>query len=262
MRERVLATHSAIYRGSVRHRRHEPVAHVFRYPLFMMYLDLDELPRLFDRRWLWSARRLAPAWFRRRDHVGDPEVSLSRTVRDLVQRQAGHRPDGPIRLLTHLRYFGYIFNPASFYFCFDRTGHRVDAVVAEVSNTPWGERHCYVLSGAEPGRVLRFQSRKELHVSPFMGMDTTYHWRIGTPGPRLGLYIQNRRDGRPYFDATLALRRQEITASSLATVLVRYPLMTAQVITAIHLQALKLWRKRVPVHAHPGRTAVPVRKIS
>ena len=136
---------SCAYRGQVRHRRLSPVPHDFRYSIFMMYLDLDEVDRVFDRRWLWSARRPALAWFRRADHFGDSRRPLRDCVADLVAQEAGRRPEGPIRLLTHLRYFGHCFNPVSFYFCYDPAGERIEAVVAEVHNTPWGERHCYVL---------------------------------------------------------------------------------------------------------------------
>ena len=140
---------SCIYRGHVRHRRFTPVEHAFRYPLFMMYLDLDELPHVLDVHPLWSARRPAPAWFRRRDYHGDAAVPLDEAVRATVAEQTGSRPRGPIRLLTHLRYFGYCFNPVSFYYCFDEEDRRVETIVAEVNNTPWGERHCYVLPMSE-----------------------------------------------------------------------------------------------------------------
>jgi DUF1365 family protein len=129
--------HSAIYHGWLRHRRHAPSRHAFRYRLFLMYLDLAELDTVFRGRWLWSARRMALARFDRTDHLGDPDVPLDRAVRDLVESRGGRRPAGPIRLLTHLRYFGHCFNPVSFYYCFDAGDTRVETVVAEVNNTPW-----------------------------------------------------------------------------------------------------------------------------
>jgi DUF1365 family protein len=245
---------SAIFRGWVRHRRRTPVNHEFRYPLFMMYLDLGELDRVFRGRWLWSATRPNLAWFKRADHLGDPETSLEGSVRDLVQERTGRRPVGPVRLLTHLRYFGYCFNPASFYYCFDESGTRVETVVAEVNNTPWGERHCYVMArGGEgdSGRAMRFRTSKELHVSPFMVMDQDYLWAVTEPSESLVVQIENHEGGERIFDATLSLRRREIGARSLASVLLRYPWMTAQVILAIHWQALRLWLKKVPFRAHP-----------
>ena len=234
---------SSLYVGWVRHRRYAPRAHEFRYPLFMAYLDLAELGLVFKGRWLWSARRPALARFRREDHFGDPRLPLDESVRELVQARSGRRPEGPIRLLTHLRYFGYVFNPVSFFYCFDAAGERVETVVAEVTNTPWGERCCYVLDG------MRAQTEKAMHVSPFMPMDLRYDWRFTAPGEHLGVRMRLTRAAQTVFEATLALKQQPIANGVLA----RFPLMTAKVIAAIHWQALKLWLKRVPFHSHPAK---------
>ena len=184
-------------------------------------------------------------------------MPLDVSVRDLVQRETGCRPAGPIRLLTHLRYFGYVFNPVSFYYCFDRDAEHVETIVAEVTNTPWGERHCYVLprtSNAERGSHIHAQPAKAMHVSPFMEMEVAYDWRFSAPGGRLAVHMENRRKGVKIFDATLDLRRRAITGGSLARALLRYPLMTLQIIVAIHWQALMLWMKGSPVYDHPDKT--------
>lgn len=243
---------SCLYLGWVRHRRATPRVHQFRFPLFMLYLDLAEVERVFEGRWLWSTRRAAVARWKRSDHVGDPAVSLDTTIRDMVARETGRRPAGAIRLLTHPRYFGYGFNPVSFFYCLDAAGS-VETIVAEVNNTPWRERHCYVLAASSDPRerVRRFELKKALHVSPFMPMDVEYDWRFVEPGDRLAVHMQNRREGQVFFDATLSLGRTPITAASLAAVLIRYPLMTTQVIVGIHWQALRLWLKRCPIHTHP-----------
>ncbi|MDH3285872.1 MAG: DUF1365 domain-containing protein [Acidobacteriota bacterium] len=246
---------SALYKGSVRHRRFEPVRHEFRYRLYMTYLDLDELAEVFAGRWLWSTRRPALVRFRRRDHYGDPSQPLAEAIRDLVDERTGRRPAGPVALLTNLRHAGYVFNPISVYYCFDPSGERVENVVAEVSNTPWNERHMYVLGApdhATPGAWVRERGRKELHVSPFMGMSQTYDWSVSHPGRRLGLHMESRESGGRVFDATLLMQRVEIGGGSLARVLVLHPLMTARVFAGIHWQAFRLWRKGCPVHFHPG----------
>jgi DUF1365 family protein len=246
---------SRIYKGWVRHRRTAPTCHEFRYRIFMMYLDLAELPRLFDGVPFWSANRRALAWFKRSDYLGDPGKPLDAEVRDLVAARTGTRPAGPIRLLTHLRYFGYCMNPVSFYYCFEPAGDALVAIVAEITNTPWGERHQYVLPVSGRTQLQRFEFDKEFHVSPFMPMDMRYQWCFSAPSNRLFVNIQNFKEGEHVFDATLALRQEPITARALTRLLIGFPLMTLKVIIAIHWEALQLWRKRTPFHSHPRLAA-------
>ncbi|HXV40120.1 MAG TPA: DUF1365 domain-containing protein [Steroidobacteraceae bacterium] len=248
--------HSALYTGRLSHRRFTPVTHAFDYRVTLAWLDLAELDQVFRGRWLWSARRPALAWFRRTDYLGDPAVPLDVAVRDRVERETGVRPAGPVRLLTQLRTFGFCFNPVSFYYCFDARDRRVEAIVAEITNTPWNERHAYVLraaDGAAPDAPLRFRLAKAFHVSPFMPMDLDYDWRFPTPGERLVVRMENRRAGHKLFDASLVLRRREITAGSLAATLARQPLASLTVLGRIYWQALRLWHKRAPFHVHPAR---------
>jgi len=235
-------TASAIYEGTVRHRRFAERPHEFRYRLALAYVDLDELlPR----------GRLVR--FERSDYLGDPRIPLDEAVRALVAERTGNRPAGPIRVLTQLRSFGYCFNPVSFYYCFDEAGERVQTVVAEVTNTPWGERHAYVVERRGPG-ILKGDSEKVLHVSPFMGMDHRYAWRVADPGPTLSVHIENRRDGELAFDATLSMRRRPMTRRTLAAVTARYPASTARVLALIYAHALRLKLKGVRVRPHPGES--------
>jgi DUF1365 family protein len=251
---------SAIYTGKVRHRRMRPVKHEFSYRIFMMYLDLAEIPGVLAQSRLISAERRAIARFCREDYLGDPAVPLDTAVRDLVELHTGKRPYGPIRLLTQLRYLGYVFNPVSFYYCFSSDHSRVEAIVAEVSNTPWREKHHYVLDGSTAdgsGVLQQFRPDKAFHVSPFMPMDVDYDWRISKPDELLTVHMQNSRAGAKLFDATLVLERQEFSAANLRRVLLRFPLMTLRIFTSIYWQALRLWWKKAPFYDHPSRKAPP-----
>lgn len=260
-----MSVQSCLYEGVVRHRRSAAagVGHAFAFPLFLVYLDLAELPGVFRGRWLWSTSRPAPARFRREDHLGDPRTLLDAAVRDLVEARRGVRPTGPVRLLTHLRHFGYVFNPVSFFYCFDATGRRVETVVAEVSNTPWNERHCYVLTPETDtgrGAVHRWRTPKEFHVSPFLGMGYDYAWTFREPGEHLSVVIRNLEPGAEargpaHFEASLVLHRRPLTTRAMAGVLLRHPAMTLRTIAGIYAQAWRLRRKGAPHHPHPGRPA-------
>ncbi len=250
-------TASAIYLGSVRHRRFDVRAHEFRYRLALAYIDLDELPTLLGGRLL--APRPGPARFRRRHYLGDERTPLGDAVRDVVAEQIGLRPSGPVRVLTNLSSFGHCFNPVSFYYCMDAAAERVDSVVAEVTNTPWGERHAYVLArGSEDcssaqiaGAVLAGNSTKALHVSPFMGMDQHYEWRVSLPGETLSVHVASSRKGDLAFDATLSLHRRELTNAAFTRMSARYPASALRMLALIYAQALRLKLKGVPVHPHP-----------
>lgn len=246
---------SAVYEGVVRHRRHVPHPHAFGYRMAQLYLDLDELDRVFDGRWLWSVGRRNLAEFRRSDYLGSGDTPLSESVRDCVSQAIGRRPAGPVRVLTHLRFGGFVFNPVTFYYCFEADGETLGCIVAEITNTPWRERHAYVLPVEQASRTaggLQWSFDKRFHVSPFMPMDRRYAWRMSAPASHLRVHMDVLQGDTREFDATLLLHRRPLDARSLARLLWRYPLMTAQVVGAIHWQALRLWLKRNPVHTHPS----------
>jgi uncharacterized protein len=278
---------SALYLGLVRHRRFTPRRHRFAYPVFMLYLDLDELEQVGELSRLLSTagRRPAVAWVRRDDYFdAGGDGSWADAVRRLVALRTGRDPGGPVRLLTHPRTLGVRMNPVSFYYCFDPAG-ALAAVAAEVTNTPWGERHLYVVEpAAAPGsdggsggscgnggaggsggidgtgaKGGSWQARfpKQLHVSPFFPMDIDYVWRLVPPGPRLVVHMENVRQGAKVFDATLRLERRPLDRRSLRQALLAHPAMTARIFLWIYLHAAWLKLAGVPFQPHPRSRADP-----
>ena len=269
---------AGLYTGTLRHRRFRPRAHEFTYKLFMAWLDIDRIPELMAKSPWTSYNRFNWATFQERDHFGDPRLSLRERVAQDARTHGVPLLEGPIFLLTHLRYLGYCFNPISFYFCYDRSGH-LDTILAEVNST-FGESRNYWLwpknrqSAAHPAdpkssaTALRYRCPKDMHVSPFMDMNLDYEFVLTEPGEKLVAHMNTIERGpafdsfKPFFDATLALEREPWTARSLGRVLLRHPWMTAKVIGAIHWQALRLFLKRVPVYTHPARVRPPVQEAT
>lgn len=249
---------SAIYQGTIRHQRKIPVINQFEYAIFMMLLDLDELPELFDPYWFWSARKPNICSFNNKDHLKNllkNTQDFKKSVVDLVKEHKNITLSGPIKLLTHLRYWGYGFNPVSFYYCYDALGENIEVIVAEVNNTPWREQHCYIMSKeesvADDFNHQRYFFPKGFHVSPLMSMDFQYEWSFTMPSEKLWVHMKNWQNEKEYFNATLALTRKEITHESLAAILLKHPFMTAKVITGIYWQALRTRLKGAHFYPHP-----------
>jgi uncharacterized protein len=243
-------TASALYVGTVRHRRVRVREQTFQHGIALAYVDLDELPALLGGG--LADPRPGLIRFRRSDYLGDARMPLADAVRALVAERLGAAPSGPIRLLTQLRTLGHSFNPVSFYYCFDES-ERLRALVAEVTNTPWGERHAYVIEAGDE-RVLRGGMDKALHVSPFMDMDQRYEVAATAPAETLSVHIASHQDGERAFDATLALRRRELSARTLAEATLRHPASTLRTLVLIYGHAIGLWLRRIPIVAHPEST--------
>lgn len=251
---------SAIYTGRVFHQRFSPRRHGFDYKVFMMYLNLDELPTLFKHSRLWSYQRRNLAWFKRADYYGNPDTPLKQCIAELVFQSTGKRPQGSICMLTNMRYFGYCFNPVTFYYCFAPDGKTLQAMVSHITNTPWGEDYAYVHDFTESGpdensgKTAVFKFDKSFHVSPFMPMDIEYDWSFALHDDALQIHMKNLQNGAQMFNATLDLQRKEISPARLNRLLISYPFMTLKVIAAIYWNALLLKLKRVPFYSHPELT--------
>jgi DUF1365 family protein len=240
-----------LYSGSIGHRRFAPRAHAFTYRIGMLYLDLDEQDALFALSPLAGRGRFAPFGFRETDYL--PEAtrsgqSLRDAVRERLQQALGRTIDGPIRLLTQPRSWGFAFNPASFFYCFDRE-EKLQAILCEVSNTPWGESYHYVMPASGPGRQ-QFAVAKGFHVSPFLPRDLEHHMSFSQPDQRLGIHIEDRQGDLRVFDASLSLQRQPLTRGNLHRHLLAFPWMTVKTVVSIYWQAVRLLLKRMPLFSH------------
>jgi DUF1365 family protein len=213
----------------------------------MSLLDLAEIDEVVAQHPLWSRERTNAVSFRRGDFLPG-RGTIDAAIRDLVEREVGMRPNGPIAMLAHVRTWGWLFNPIVVYYCYDPTGTRVEHAILDVTSTPWKERHAYVLG--PPGVHV---VDKAMHVSPFFGMDQSYRIAYDVPSAALHLSISVHEGDSQVFAAALRLHRRPVSRRTLGRLLWRYPLLTMRVSTAIHSHALRLWRKGATFHAHPSR---------
>jgi len=232
---------SVIYSGHVRQRRYGEKNNAFKYSMFLTALDLDEVNDSFSvGRW-FAVEKRAVLSFRHSDYL-DGEGKLTRQkIWDKVVSLGGENYGGKGMLLGQLRCFGIYFSPVNFYYCHDEAGE-LRYLVAEVSNTPWNERHCYLVEHKQ-----NTMTDKTFHVSPFMNEDMAYRWRFTALNPRLYLNIDNvTPDGNTLFDATIYMDRQAFTRSNLIKQLIRIPAMTVKTMLGIYWQALKITLKGIP----------------
>jgi len=245
---------SRIFLGWVRHRRFLPKNHAFRYPLFMSWIDLDELDSVMKQSFFWSKERFNLVSFYRSDYLGDSALDLQKAVKQRILEQTGHEFSGRICLLTHLRYLGFCFNPVSFYFCYPEHEDHPRYILTEINNTPWNERHCYLLDtkdSCKPGDKSTFEFDKAFHVSPFMPMDLQYHWSFSFHARSLTVHMLLKKNLQRCFDATLQLQPHPMNNLTMRNIPLRYPFMTLSVVFWIYWQAFRLWLKRIPSYDHP-----------
>jgi DUF1365 family protein len=263
--------YSAIYQGSLRHRRFFPKRHEFSYSSTLFYIDLDELPGLFDGVKGWSFNRANFGSFRRADFLGDPVVPLKDAVRSEVNRllASGKQhvlpcPDGAVRMLTNLRIFGFCFNPVTFYYLFNAGAEKPAMILAQVNNTPWSERYTYLIHCDEKTGKANTQFDKKFHVSPFNPLDMEYHWVSSVPAENVLVHMENhvhaenlQKPSGCHMDATLTLKRQPWSKSLLQKILWLQPWTAIKIPVAIYWQAVRLFVKGVPVYTHTPINPLP-----
>ena len=247
---------SAFYVGRLAHARTTPKPHRFSYRVFMPFVDVERVSDITHRTTGWGSRRLAPARFIRSDFIGDENLSIAEAIKRRIFEETNQHFDGQIFLLANWRYFGLQNNPIACYFCKGAKSECLEFIVAEVTNTPWGERHSYVLTVHDSDSLFQTEFKKELHVSPFHGMEQHYRWSSTVPGETLAIKLTNLEDGKRVFHASLTLTRLPITRLTGLLLLARFPLETAKVTAGIYWQALVLLLRRVPLFTHPKNNSV------
>lgn len=247
---------SAIYTGTLRHRRMEPREHHFQYHVLLFYIDLSEIDRIFSIPFFFSHRFPRLIGYDRKHYLAGHD-SLEQSVKELIFKKTGKTHDGPIRLLTQISYLGFCFNPVSFYYCYDRN-EQLRFMVTEITNTPWYERSSYVHEINDDRKHHRFEFEKDFHVSPFMPMNLHYVWNFSTPEPELkqdwlSVHMEdwNPAKTRKIFDATLMLKAKPWNAQNLVLSLLKFPLLTFKSFIAIYVQAFLLKMKKIPFYSHP-----------
>ena len=242
---------SAIYEGSVIHSRVSPIQHIFSYRVFMLYLDLAELPTLFNDYMFWGVSRFSLARYRRADHYGDSQTSLDLVIRKLIKKETGTTITGPIRLLTNLSYFGYCFNPVSFYYCFDESSN-IQAIVSHITNTPWNEKHAYVHDCRnKPSMSKKFEFDKGFHVSPFMPMNINYSWVFSPPKDFLFVSMDSYNKDKLIFNATIKMTKKAWSNFILNKILFLSLPMSIKSTLLIYFNAFILFIKRAKFYPHP-----------
>lgn len=257
-----------IVQGDIRHVRYRPRRHQFDYRMYWTLLDLGQLQETFERSRLWSLERWNLISFRRRDyHHQSTTADLRQAICETLLERSGQAFDGQVYLLTHLRFLGFNFNSVTFYFCLD--GDRLAYIVAEITNTPWGEQHQYVLSCSEDSlrqhtgseqdvqEFHQFEFDKQFHISPFMAMTMRYRWGFSVSRDQIRVHMVNTdEEGSKLFDATFTGRRSPLSSRSMRRIPLRRPWQPLKMTLTIYWQALKLWLKRTPVHDHPDKDCI------
>lgn len=237
---------NALYRGELFHKRMSPVRHTFKYDHACVFADIENIQNIADISPFVSVEKPNLLSFYRQDFLPS-ERSLYEEVCLRVLQKTGEVFRGKVYLLANWRTCGMTMNPLALFYCFENDV--LEYVIGEVHNTPWNERHVYVLALADSPMA----SKKNFHVSPFMPMDLCYGWAVNVPGKKLTVSINVDQQGKNIFSVTMQLNEQLLTKNALHKMMRRFPMMALSTLMSIYYQALRLWMKRVPIFSHPGK---------
>lgn len=242
---------SSIYLGNINHRRLSPKKHSFNYTLYMLALDASEVEKQQSPSWLFGFSKFHPLRFFEKDYIKSEPGSLNQRIRNKVTELGGDTDISRVLMLVQVRCFGIYFSPANFYFCYDQSDN-CTYMLAEVSNTPWNERHFYLVNLQNKDEMI---NEKYFQVSPFMDLNMSYFWQVKPPSSdyeKLAINIQSKRENLQsgkmdkLFDVSLLMHKKEFTHKSLLGVWCQLPVMTIKVVFSIYWQALKLFIKGIP----------------
>jgi len=233
---------SGIFCGQVVHRRFEPVLHKFKYKMSMFGIDIDEINHISQKFALFGTSKFSPVKFNQKDYIVNEPGDLKERIASKVKSLGGKWDGTKVLMLIQCRCLGIYFSPVNFFYCYNKDGS-CELMLAEVSNTPWNERHYYLIDVLNPD-----MTKKTFHVSPFMQLNMKYKWRVSEPLEKVNISIANHFEETEaaVFDAHLTLRKTPLTSLNLIKSWISLPLMVFKIVTLIYWQALKLFIKRVP----------------
>lgn len=242
---------SQLYVGHVKHRRHQPHKHAFVYKVWYLYLSLDEINDLQKLTPILSVDKFNLLSLKQSNYLTQYSIPLKQAIFEHFKTKNIHYEGNHVFLLTQLSYLGFCYNPVSFFYCFDKTGTHLEYILAEIHNTPWNERYIYTLACEPNQKKLRFQHAKAFHISPFLPMDIKYDWRMNKPTEKIMMHLQDFKEDKLCFDATLHLTKKNLTQKNVLQLALLQPFNTQRVLFGIYWQALKLFLKKTPFFSHP-----------
>jgi uncharacterized protein len=234
---------SCIYAGLVTHKRLKPKKHFFSYKTFSLLIDLSEINDLEKNIKFFSYNKFNILSFFNVDHGPRDGTSLINWVKKILRKKKINIDGGKVMLFCFPRFFGYVFNPLSIFYCYDKNSH-LKAVLYEVKNT-FNEQHTYVFRSKRASNVILHQCNKKFYVSPFIEMKTFYNFRLSHPNNKIRVVIKQRDENGPLFIASQAGKRIKLNSWSLFYQFLKHPLMSFKVIAAIHFEAFRLWLKGI-----------------